>query len=172
MGIKNNFNIATLVSSLMGDIFDISQSVYDTLQTTWRGWDSAKYDFGDGRFISSGLPGRDFRDKLNYAAMVTDYGLAEIFAGILAATATVQSAGINLSSRGDVSLSGLSITNTFSNRENYSATPSLAIQEAVNIFEMSAAAAEFGKLGINIAYGIKARVNAAAEEPELEALYG
>jgi hypothetical protein len=170
MVIKNNLNLATVVSSLMGEIFDISQSVYDTLQTTWRGWDKGKYDFGDGRFISSGLPGRDFRDKLNYSAMVTDYGLAELFATLLAATATTQSAGINLSSRGAVSISGQYFDTVFSQEEKAVATPSLAIQEAINIFELAAVAAELGKWGVDVAYGIKARVNAAAEKPELEAL--
>jgi hypothetical protein len=170
MGIKNNLNVASLVSSLMGDIFDISQTVYDTLQTTWRGWETAKYDFGDGHYISSGQAGRDFRDKLNYSAMVIDYGLAELFAGILAATTTVQSATINLSSRGDLSLSAQSITQVTSAEEKQVSTPTLAVQEAVNVVEMGILAAEFGKLGINIAYGIKARVNAAAKEAKLEAL--
>jgi hypothetical protein len=170
MGIKNSLGLATVVSSLMGDIFDISQTVYDTLQTTWRGWDDAKYDFGDGRYISSGLPGRDFRDKLNYSAMVTDYGLAELFATLLAATATVQSAGINLSSRGEVSISGQTISQIASQEDKNLATPSLAIQEGINVMEMAITAAEFGKLGVNIAFGIKARVNAANEESKLEAL--
>lgn len=170
MAIKNNLNIASLVSSLMGDIFDISQTVYDTLQTTWRGWDTAKYDFGDGRYISIGQGGRDFRDKLNYAAMVTDYGLAELFAGLLAMTATVQSASINLSSRGELSLSAQSISDLSSIEEKSVATPSLAVQEAVYWVEVAATAAKLGKWGVNLAYGIKARVNAAAKEPELEAL--
>jgi hypothetical protein len=170
MGIKNNLNLATLISSLMGDIFDISQTVYDTLQTTWRGWEKAKYDFGDGRYISSGQAGRDFRDKLNYAAMVTDYGLAEIFAGLLALTATIESATINLSSRGDVSLSGTNFTLAVPAQETVVSTPSLAVQEAINVVEMAVTAADLGKTGVNIAYGIKARVNAAAEKPKLEAL--
>jgi hypothetical protein len=102
--------------------------------------------------------------------MVTDYGLAELFATLLAATATTQSAGINLSSRGDVSLSGQSITQDFCMESKTAATPSLAIQEAINYAEIAAAAAEFGKLGVNIAYGIKARVNAINETPKLEAL--
>lgn len=170
MGLKNPLNLATLISSLMGDIFDISQVVYDTLQTSWRGFSKGKYDFGDGRYVSSGQAGRDFRDKLNYAAMVTDYGLAEFFAGLLAATATVQSATINLSSRGDLSLSGQTISQTVAVEEKEVATPSLAVQEAIHTAELVFTAAEFGKVAVNIAYGGYARDRAAAEKPKLEAL--
>jgi hypothetical protein len=170
MTLKNNLNIATLVSSLMGDIFDMSQTVYDVLQTTKRGFHKAEYDFGDGRYISSGQSGRDFRDHLNFAAMVTDYGLAEIFAGLLAATATVQSAAINLSTRGEMSLSGQSVKLDISESADQIATPSLAIQEAIHTTELLLILPTFTKTTVNIVYGIKARVEAAKGSSELEAL--
>jgi hypothetical protein len=69
-----------------------------------------------------------------------------------------------------VSLSGQSITFDFSGEAKEVATPSLAVQEAINIAEMTDAAAEFGKLVITITFGIKARVNAANETPKPEAL--
>ncbi|MDR1247994.1 MAG: hypothetical protein LBK63_01710 [Treponema sp.] len=169
----NNLSVATVVSSLMGEIFDMSQAVFDTLEANWRGWEEAQYDFsrsGSTRYVSGGSWTLDFRNKLNYSAMVTDYGLADLFAGLLAATTAVQSAGINLSSRGAVSISGQYLVSMFSQNKEAVATPSLAVQEAINIGEMIAFTAELGKLGVNIVSGITARVNAAEEKPKLEAL--
>jgi hypothetical protein len=173
MAMKNNANVALVVSSLMGEIFDMTQSVFDTLETTWRGWEQAEYDFsrsGSTRYISNGHWTQDFRNKLNYSAMVTDYGLAELFAGLLAATATIQSAGINLSSMGEVVISGAKVTQPAAEDMVEVATPSLAVQEASNVVDLLVTGAELGILGVNIAYGIKARVNAANEKPELEEL--
>jgi hypothetical protein len=170
MAIKNNLNLATVVSMLMGDIFDISQNVYDTLQTCWRGWEEQTYDFGTGRYIHVGDAARDFRDKLNYAAMVTDYGLAEIFAALLAATATTQSASVNLSSRGDVSILGQTISSARIGEDKAVATPTLAIQEGIYTAKLALSAGEFANWGIEFAYGVKARVEASKEDPKLEAL--
>lgn len=173
MALKNAINLAALISALMSDIFDISQTVYDTLQTTKRGWDTKSYDFGDGRYISSGQANRDFRDKLNYAAMVTDYGLAEIFAGLLAATGTVQSASISLSSRGDLNLSAqiIAATQVMENRQVL--TPSFAMQEVIYDVGLAKTFAELSKWGVSLSYGIKARVSSTATAdvgPVLEAL--
>jgi hypothetical protein len=165
--------MATLVSSLMGQIFDMTQSVFDAIETGYRGWEDAEYDFsrsGSTRYIPNGYWTQDFRDKLNYSAMVTDYGLAEIFSTLLCASGTVQSAGINLSSTGTLSLSGANFQNVCAVKNTTVATPSLAVQEAANGIEIGIVAGELGALGMNVAYGIKARVNASDEEPELEDL--
>jgi hypothetical protein len=167
---KNNLNLATVVSMLMGDIFDISQNVYDTLETFWRGWESQTYDYGTSRYVGPGDAARDFRDKLNYAAMVTDYGLAEIFSALLAATVTTQSASVNLSARGDVSISGQVISAVAVGENKAVATPTLAVQEGIYTAKVALAVGEFSKIAIGIIYGSKARADAAKEEPKLEAL--
>ncbi|MDR2759472.1 MAG: hypothetical protein LBB78_08825 [Spirochaetaceae bacterium] len=169
MTAKNDNNLATIIASLVGDIFDMAQTVYDTLETYKKDW-IKRDDFGDGRYISSGQPEREFRDKLNYAAMVTDYGLMELFATFLGTTITMQSANISLSSRGDINLSAQSIAHSNLVENKDVATPSLSVKEAIYTGKVLATGVELGKWGVNLAYGIKNRVDAAAKNPTLEAL--
>jgi hypothetical protein len=179
MAIKNNVNVAALLSALMGEIFDITATVFDTIElvqavapSVSNSDNGAKYDFATNAYISSGQASREFRDKLNYSAFVVDYGLAELFAGILAATATVQSAGAAFSSRGDVSIYGSTIKSIFSGEDKEAATPSLAIQEAIYDIQLGASAAEFAGWAVQFGFNIKAKVDAAKNlrKPIIEAI--
>jgi hypothetical protein len=102
--------------------------------------------------------------------MVSDYGLMELFAKFLGTTVALQSANISLSSRGDINLSAQSIANSSLVENKDVATPSLSTMEAVYTGKLVATAVELGKWGVNLAYGIKARVDSAEEKPKLEAL--
>jgi hypothetical protein len=157
----------------MGQLFDLTQTAYDSIEAGFRGWEQAQYDFsrsGSTRYVSTNHWTQDFRDKLNYSAMVCDYGLAEIFATLLSASATIQSANINLSSTGAVTVSGASWMNTAPNNGEEVNTPSLVVQEVANGIEIGIVAGELGSQIVNLTFGIKARVNAADDTPELEDL--
>ncbi|MDR1031276.1 MAG: hypothetical protein LBL76_10460 [Treponema sp.] len=168
---KNPANIAAVFSALIGDIFDLTQTVYGTLENQWQVSD-AEYTFGDGRYISRGQAEREFRDKLNYSALVVDYGLAEIFAGVLGAAASIQSASISLTSAGQVSISGEKLDCSFPVEAKTVATPSLAVQEGIYTAELLMACGEFTKWSIDLELGIATRIKAAEKEahPVIEAL--
>jgi hypothetical protein len=97
MAVKDNTNVAEIMSGLISDIFDLTQAVYKCIS---KGYAADSHDSSDSQA---------FNDALNYSAMMVDYGLAEIFAAVLLLTCTLQSASVKLTSTGNLILSGSAI---------------------------------------------------------------
>jgi hypothetical protein len=158
-GIKNPVNLAFIVSSLMGDIFDLTQKTYDTIATAAYALDNdAGFDFTLGKFTYAGEKMRTFMDKLNFSAMIIDYGLAETFAGILGATNTIESAAISLGANGTVSISGQKIDQAAPANVQIE-TPDLAVMEAVYNTQLGVIAVEGVADLVNAGFGIAGFVN-------------
>jgi hypothetical protein len=167
--IKCNTGLATVIMGLIGDIFDITSKVYETLDKVTL-YDSDESQFIMGRYTYSGQKMKDFHDKLNYSAMVVDYGLAEMFSGFLLLTDALQSASVSLASRGQLSLSGQELVMPTSVQESSLATPSLAVQEGLYTAKMIMAGAEVAASLTKGIFGAIQLGKEAKEESELEAL--
>jgi hypothetical protein len=108
----------------------MTQKVYETLNTVQL-YDSDESLFVLGRYTYSGQKMKDFHDKLNYSAMVVDYGLMELFSGFLLATPSLQSASISLASCGQMTLQAESLVMSALANQTEALTPSLAVQEGL-----------------------------------------
>jgi hypothetical protein len=146
----------------MGEIFDITEKIFEFTEKRLISMD---YNFDLARFTSQGEASREIRNKLNFSAMCVDYGLAEIFAGVLSLCSTIQSASINLTSMGDVLLSGSKLKK-IGIREDDVVTPTLAIQENVNMVELGGLFGEFSIWAAELGFGIKELVETTAESEE------
>jgi hypothetical protein len=94
---KDSVNTAAKMSALIGDIFDLTQATYNVVAKAYA------FQAATGDVV---VTSKNFNDRLNFSAMIIDYGLAEIFGVILATTKTLQSAAISLSSTGLIVLKG------------------------------------------------------------------
>jgi hypothetical protein len=115
------------MSALIGDIFDLTQQIYKTIALA----------------AKNAKKGPEYYDKLNYSAMIVDYGLGEVFAGILVATQTLQSANISLKSNGEIVMSGEQLTQK-SIKNVAVNTPSGPIQQAAYVAQMVVGTGEMG----------------------------
>jgi hypothetical protein len=151
---KNAASTAFVIMSLIGDIFDMTEKVYEALDKVVM-YDSDETVAVLGRYTYSGQAMKDFHDKLNYAAMVADYGLMETFATFLCTTPCLQSASINLGSRGSLSLAAQSLTMPQLESNTEAETPTLAVQEGVYKAKVVLASGELLALGVKIGFGAK-----------------
>jgi hypothetical protein len=149
---KNSANAAFVIMSLIGDIFDMTEKVYETLDKVVM-YDSDEAIAVLGRYTYSGQKMKDYHDKLNYSAMVADYGLMEVFATFLCTTPCLQSASINLGSRGAVTVSGQSVTIPVLESNTDAATPTLAVQEGLYSAKVVLASGEIAAQVIKLGFG-------------------
>jgi hypothetical protein len=168
--LKNNIDLASVIMGLIGDIYDITSKVYETLDKVMLYDDDEATLFVLGRYTYSGQKMKDFHNKLNYSAMVVDYGLAEVFSGFLLLTGCLQSSSINLGSRGQLSLSAQEIVMPSSVKESSLATPTLVVQEGMYIAKMILASGEILALGTKAVFGGIQLGKEAKEELKAEAL--
>jgi hypothetical protein len=162
---KNAANTAYVIMSLIGDIFDMTEKVYETLDKVVM-YDSDEAVAVLGRYTYSGQKMKDFHDKINYSAMVVDHGLMEIFAGYLLTTPSLQSASINLGSRGSVSITGQSVAIPVLESNTESETPTLAIQEGLYTAKLALATGEIAALGIKIGFGVSQLVKGPTDQTD------
>lgn len=120
--VKGNETVAKIMSDLLNEIFEMVDNVIDLIED-----------------ILTAHPGKASRrvivDDLNFAAMVAGYTLADTFAGILAATFTVESASINLNSNGETAIAGAKLTHACSLEDKSVQTPTTAVKENVSTVE-------------------------------------
>jgi hypothetical protein len=184
-------SVADVISELIDEIFEMTEAVYNTLETSVdlkrqftadeeeKSGGETGYAVADRKMFSYGEKENHFRDTLNFSAYVTDNTLAEIFASILfaAGTSTIQSPSITMTANGELAFSAQSITKSGSikNQSVNSPTPPVleakySIEYGTKIAQSVAKTAGFvGTFGSQLAAKIKGAMDNSKPLP-LEAL--
>jgi len=180
--VKNSTNLSFAIGSLISEIFDMTQKVYDALESSRRismrygvahkASNDAHYLFNNGlmKWVTHGQMERDFNDNLNFSAFIVDYGLAETFAAVLAVGGELESASLNLTMAGDVTITGQKLKKGFLEENVDVATPSFAVQEGVYTAQIVMTIAQLAAKAVDIGVQITEKTKDAGQPAQLEAI--
>jgi hypothetical protein len=144
MSFKDPTDRAAIMNALISDIFDLTSQVYDTISKQYAERSASGESF-EMQVINS---------NLNFSAMIIDFGLADIFSGILAIPKSQVSSSIKLSSTGDMifTADNTNMSATIKKTDVKTATP--AIQQGAYTVDMIAAVVGIASSSVNFGLDI------------------
>jgi hypothetical protein len=129
MALKNNSDVAYLLTDIMEMILRITSEVYATLKFVNEQIDSHDKEKKKGRIIWN-------EDQFKLCTIAIDNGIIDTVSMLLALTGTAKEAKLILGSDGSVALEAQTLINAVLTTDTKVATPTLAVQQAKLIMEL------------------------------------